>query len=289
MEINQLKYFTTAAKLEHMTNAAKELHIAQPALSQSIRRLEEELNVPLFIPKGRNVILSSYGHYLYNRLVPILDQLDNLQSDLSEMISQEHQTIHINLLAASMLITEAIVAYKRKNPEINFQISQNEDVSADFTIRSTSNQSSLNFFDDYTYSFEEKIFLAVPSTSPLAKHSTINLKEVSNQWFACLTGKQLRTTTDEFCKQAGFHPNIAFQSDNPSSVRNFIEAGLGIGFWPQYTWGPCASNQVKLLPISSPKCSRLLLITQHSHKADHTPVLLFDQFLKTYFHKLTYL
>lgn len=53
MELLQLKYFQTVARTEHMTKAAQELRIAQPALSVTIARLEEELGVPLFDRIGR--------------------------------------------------------------------------------------------------------------------------------------------------------------------------------------------------------------------------------------------
>ncbi|MFR1425933.1 MAG: LysR family transcriptional regulator, partial [Clostridium sp.] len=48
MELFQLKYFLAVAKYEHVTKAAESLHIAQPAVSQAIRHLEEEFDTPLF-------------------------------------------------------------------------------------------------------------------------------------------------------------------------------------------------------------------------------------------------
>ena len=61
MEMLQLKYFVTVARLEHMTKAAEELHIAQPALSKTIARLEEDLGAPLFERQGRQIRLNPYG------------------------------------------------------------------------------------------------------------------------------------------------------------------------------------------------------------------------------------
>ncbi len=66
MELLQLKYFLVAAKYEHITRAAKELHISQSTLSITINRLEAELGVSLFSHSGRNVRLNDAGRLVYN-------------------------------------------------------------------------------------------------------------------------------------------------------------------------------------------------------------------------------
>ena len=64
MEIQQLRYFTVAARYQHITKAAEEIHIAQPALTQIIKRLESEVGAPLFERNGRNIILTPEGKIL---------------------------------------------------------------------------------------------------------------------------------------------------------------------------------------------------------------------------------
>ena len=59
MELLQLEYFYAVAQNQHMTRTAEQLHIAQPSLTQSIRRLEKELGVPLFYRSGRNIALTT--------------------------------------------------------------------------------------------------------------------------------------------------------------------------------------------------------------------------------------
>ena len=70
MELQQLRYFDEVARTQHVTNSAKKLNVAQPALTQSIRRLERELGVTLFERVGRNVRLTWGGSGGRGRLCP---------------------------------------------------------------------------------------------------------------------------------------------------------------------------------------------------------------------------
>ena len=61
MEWHQLEYFKVVAQMQHVTHAAEELSISQPALSRSIAKLEEELGFPLFDRSGKGIVLNRYG------------------------------------------------------------------------------------------------------------------------------------------------------------------------------------------------------------------------------------
>ena len=73
MELTQLTYFLTVAQMQHMTRAAEALHIAQPALTKSVQRLESELGVPLIARKGRGIALTPYGQRLADELQHLLN------------------------------------------------------------------------------------------------------------------------------------------------------------------------------------------------------------------------
>ena len=124
MELSQLRYFLDAAKTQHISKSAQRLHIAQPALSKSIHKLEEELGVPLFTHKGRNVVLTQYGEYLNEKLSPLINTLDEIPSELERMAKGENYTIRLSVLAASTIDTHAIMDFKKKYPKINFRVLQ---------------------------------------------------------------------------------------------------------------------------------------------------------------------
>ena len=285
MEITQLKYFLEVAKTQHMTQSAQKLHIAQPALTQSIHRLEKELGVPLFLPKGRNIVLTEYGKYLQEKLTPIISVLDGIPEQLRTMANLENETIHLNVLAASSLVTEAIIEYKKSNPNVNFKVLQNDEGKL-YDV-----QVGTRFFYQHSeqpvdnqFICTEKIFIAVPNVEQYAGRKSIELSELKDAPFISLLGsKELRLICDKFCSKAGFAPKIVFESDSPVTVRNMIAAKMGVGFWPQFTWGTLRSKDILLLDIIEPSCHRDILIDFRENKADNAQVVAFYTFLKQFF------
>ena len=85
MEITQLKYFYALAQNQHVTHTAEQLNIAQPSLTQSIRRLEKELNVKLFKTNGRNIILTECGKYLQRKIEPLLKTLNEIPDEIQTL------------------------------------------------------------------------------------------------------------------------------------------------------------------------------------------------------------
>ena len=112
MELQKLRQFYTVAKYQHITKAAAELYIAQPSLTQAIDSLENELGVPLFVKRGRNIVLTEYGEYLKRRLDALLPEIEALPEEIQNMKSGVSKRIRLNILAASTFVLNAIVAYR---------------------------------------------------------------------------------------------------------------------------------------------------------------------------------
>lgn len=283
MELMQIRYFLEVANTKHMTNSAKNLHITQPALTQAIRRLENDLGVPLFAAKGRNIVLTEYGKYLQKKLEPLIAQLDDIPEQLKMMVALEGETIHMNVLAASSLVMEAIIQYKKGHGDINFQLYQNtESELYDIAVTTKLFYQAPN--EENSFACAEEIYLAVPENKKYRGRTSICLTEVAEEGFVSLLGsREFRYICDRFCQHAGFTPKIIFESDNPAAVKNMIAANLGIGFWPEFTWGSIESEQVRLLKIEEPVCQRDIIINYNSNKTDSQNVIDFYHFLTEFF------
>ena len=288
MEITQLKYFYALAQNQHVTRTAEQLHIAQPSLTQSIRRLENELNVKLFKSNGRNIVLTDCGKYLQKKIEPLLKTLNEIPEEIQALTGDRKKMLKINVLAASTLITDTIIRYQKEHPEVRFQIVQNvETEDADITIFTREFFQQPLASRDSFYIFSEEIFLAVPNTSEYAQKEAITLSEVAGKSFISLAGtKGLRSICDRFCLHAGFKPNVVFESDNASAVKNLIGASIGVGFWLQHTWETHEGSGMTLLPISEPKCQRDIIVQLHHDSESHEEAFLYYKYLVEFFEEL---
>ena len=126
----------------------------------------------------------------------------------------------------------------------------------------------------------------MPRNPRYRDRTSIRLAEVEEEGFISLLGsREFRYICDRFCQHAGFTPKIIFESDNPSAVKNMIAANMGIGFWPEFTWGSIENEQVKLLKIEEPVCQRDIIINYNRNKIDSHHVIEFYEFLTGFFQK----
>lgn len=288
MEILQMRYFYALAQTQHVTKTAEQLHIAQPALTQTIHRLEKELGVKLFQASGRNIVLTEYGRYLQKKIEPVLTILNEIPEELQTLAGDRKKLLKINVLAASNLITDTIIRFQKEHGGIKFQVVQNTEAEdADITVFTREFFQQPQNTKDHYYIFSEQIFLAVPRTSEYAGCSSIRLNEMAGKKFISLAGSLgLRSICDRFCMHAGFKPDVVFESDSPAAVKNLIGASIGIGFWPQYTWEKPDESNMALIPIAEPTCQRDIVIQLHHHAAEHEEAVQYFEYLSDFFRNM---
>lgn len=273
MDIIKLKYFHTVAKYQHVTQASEELHLAQPALTKSIKLLEEELGVNLFYRQGRNVKLTEYGKFLKNKLDLLLPEFDAIPTEIEKLKNKVENLVRLNVLAASNLVTDAVVEYKKKNPSVIFELIQSAEEDCDITVfTTTKNRFNIDEGDKYNV-IEEEVYLAVPKTAEYLNKTYVSLKSFADANFISVGGsKQFKTVYTDFCAKAGFVPKTTFESDSALAVKKVISSKAGVGFWPEYSWGKINHAGVLTLPIKDIECKRKIIITRHKN-GNELPVI----------------
>ncbi|WP_417299607.1 LysR family transcriptional regulator [Ellagibacter isourolithinifaciens] len=283
MELLQLKYFLAVAKSEHMTNTAKQLHIAQPALTQSIHRLEQELGVSLFERAGRGIRLSPAGAYVRDRVKPAMETLENVARDVQLFQQGEQGVVRVGVHAASGVAIDGIAAYSELNPHVSFEITQDErERHRDVIVTTITPRGSSTVENAVEKTpFSERIGIAVPAGSALGK--TASLADFANERFIALAGsRRFREVCDTFCAHRAFTPHIAFESDNPLVVKKMIGLGLGVGFWPDHSWGDLDPASCRLVHLRETEFMRDVIVAKTSRCTPDSEAQRFYEFLLDY-------
>ena len=283
MELLQLRYFLAVAENEHMTNTAKQLHIAQPALTQSIHRLEQELGVSLFERAGRGIRLSPAGAYVRDRVKPAMETLENVARDVQLFQQGEQGVVRVGVHAASGVAIDGIAAYSELNPHVSFEITQDErERHRDVIVTTITPRGSSTVENAVEKTpFSERIGIAVPAGSALG--DTASLADFANERFIALAGsRRFREVCDTFCAHRAFTPHIAFESDNPLVVKKMIGLGLGVGFWPDHSWGDLDPKSCRLVHLQETEFTRDVIVAKTSRCTPDSEAQRFYEFLLDY-------
>ncbi len=249
MDTDQMRYFLDVAETEHMTRSARRLHVAQPALSRSIARLEQELGVQLFYREGRGLRLTSEGKLFQQRLRPVFLELAEACSEVSQAANTLPSQVRVHLGAASHIAANAIAEWMVLQPEHGVVLTQSAKAEGDKVDVVVDSRQPEVFAEHQCFS--ERVMIACPAADASGfSRVPVPLDELRDRDFISLSfSSGFSRFTHELCAATGFEPHVTFESDNPSVVRKMIGLGLGVGFWPERSWGSVTGGDVSLLPL----------------------------------------
>ncbi|HEY4390909.1 MAG TPA: LysR family transcriptional regulator [Paenibacillus sp.] len=274
MELRQLQYTLQIAEEKNFSRAADKLHIAQPSLSQQLSKLEQELGVKLFQRNTSAVELTYAGESFIEHARKIMDAVKELRQEMDDISQLRAGRVVIGSMpiTGSHLLPYVLPAFKSAYPDIDIIL--REDTSLNLEKLTAGGGTDLSLLSlplqeptlTYEPIGEEPIELAVPPQHPLASQSAnrsgVSLKQLKDEPFIVLKkGQGFRKITIDLCHQAGFEPNVVFESNNIETVQSLVAAGMGITLVPHFIARAKRSELIPVyLPLSDPAPSRTLVI-----------------------------
>ncbi|HEY0799028.1 MAG TPA: LysR substrate-binding domain-containing protein [Candidatus Baltobacteraceae bacterium] len=234
----------TLAHTRHFTRAAEELAIAQPALSQQIKSLEQELGVRLFDRSSRRVRLTDAGAAFVTDARRIVDEADRLQTTMHEYAGLLRGRVVVGTiqLFSEGTLPQLLGRFHREFPGI--EIALREDVtqamltdlragSLDVAIANISDPSTHRDLA-VTPLAKDEVALAVATSHRLAGRSVVRFEELRDEQFVVYAaGAGLQVQLLAAAQGAGFTPRIAFESSDSWTLRALASEGLGVGMLPR--------------------------------------------------------
>jgi len=267
MDLLQLEYFQKIAEMSNITQAANYLHISQPALSKSLKSLETELGANLFDRVGKKIRLNRRGEILLKQVEIVFQALENAKKEIEYAMTEQRKPIIIYNQINSPIVIDLVNAYCAQHPKTKFNLTKKQ-YSA-----STSKHEYCDFIIAATITpvpsensmvlFEEELVLGMANNHPLASRGSVSLYEVANEQF--ISHPRISDTwimTEQYCKNAGFEQTIVIECSDWQHIRDLVKLGMGIAFFPSRSWFPLEEeDQISFLPISSPRCSRSIVLS----------------------------
>jgi len=242
VELRQLIAFKEVAAHASFTAAATHLHLTQSAVSQQIKALEDECGVTLFDRSGRLVRLTNAGQVLLSHVERIVAQVENARVEMAEMAGGARGRCRLAALpsVAAYILPKALATFQRRYPAVEVQLMESvqsqllewvQQGIVDFSIV------ALPVHDPHLQStplLHDEFVLVVPQDHPLASRRIVRLAELVTERFIFYPkGAGGREQFIEACRQAGFEPQVAFESDDRETTLGLVAAGVGITFIPR--------------------------------------------------------
>jgi LysR family carnitine catabolism transcriptional activator len=261
MDLRQLEYIVAVADTGSFTQAAASLRVAQPSLSQSIRKLEVELGVELFHRTTRSVRLSAAGVAMLPPARQALRDADNARAAVAAVVGLEAG--HLDIVCLPTLAahpTSALIgAFRQAHPKVRVRVTEPEElVRVAQRVRDGSSEIGvtelpIDLAGLTAHVLERQEFVALVPRA-LANHlgsSRITIARLADQPLVTTpTGTSTRRQLDDALEAAGLESQVAVETDYREAIPALVRAGAGVAVLPRPLAEAAASGEVAVLRIS---------------------------------------
>jgi DNA-binding transcriptional LysR family regulator len=239
MDLRQLKVFLEVANSAGFTRAAEKMHIAQSALSTSIRKLEEELGVVLFNRRERKVVLTAEGEILAAHARDILQGVVKARQEIEDLRGLLKGEVKVGLtpMLSSFFFPKIISAFKRRHPGLQISIFGDSAWNIQQMVESGAIDMGIIVGAvpeelDRHHLLREEVIACVHRHHPLAAAKKLPLRTLLSQPMVHFKeGYHLRELIDSLARKEGISPVVMAESNLFSLVRSLVKEELGLAFF----------------------------------------------------------
>ncbi|MEM0549070.1 MULTISPECIES: LysR family transcriptional regulator [Aeromonas] len=245
MELRTLRYFMAVVDKQNFTRAAEALNMAQPPLSQQIRKLEESLGTPLLRRLTRGVELTEAGASLYRDATQILALADAAKQKVKRIARGEQGALRIGFAGSTVLhpaVLTLLHDYRERYPEVALtpqegtmpalvEALRHDRLDAAILRLPCSGSQGL----DHHLIEQEPLLIALPTSHPKAKLGPIALASLRDESFILFPreiGPGLHDGIMALCREAGFEPQLGPVCPQVISTVGMVQAGFGVTLVP---------------------------------------------------------
>ena len=248
MELLQLKKFCHAARCGSFSETARAFGVPPSDISQTVRRLERELGTELFDRRANAVALNERGAAFAEAARQAMTLLDSAAAAAADRVDAGQ--VHICVNANRRIVMDTVETFRRQYPDVTVRTEFFADPTAkEFHLIVSAEDARLREWHKEPL-LSEQLAVAAGRETPWAALLGEGLAALSGAPFITVgEGSSLFALTQQLCREAGFDPRIAVQSDDPYYVRRCVALGLGAAVVPLTSWQGQFPPEVALQPL----------------------------------------
>ncbi|WP_105901476.1 LysR family transcriptional regulator [Vibrio gangliei] len=238
MNTKSLQYFVSVVDLGSFSRASEQLHIAQSALSISIKKLESALGLVLLHRHEKGVQLTDEGARLYKHAKQILRQLDDATLEMQELrgLSKGEVRLGVPSMMGSYFFPDILMAFKQQYPDLKLTIVDAGTQSirkmlldGDLDLGVILNENVPDSLDIEPL-IEDDMLVVVSPEHEFAQRTSLSLTEFFSQELIMFKkGYFHREMVDRLCAQHGFEPNISIETNLIPMILKVVQKDFAIG------------------------------------------------------------
>lgn len=244
MDLRQLRYLVALADERNFTRAAAREHVAQPALSQQIRRLEDELGLTLVRRTTRRMSLTEAGELLVARARRVLAEVDAARAELQALSGLQGGRLALGALhtMGPVDLSLLLASFHRRHPAVELTVREQSseelaqmlrDDEIDLAFLSVTERIQSHGLHLHPLVSEELVAI-LPSSHRLARAEQLRLADLGDDPFIGFRpGSRMRELLESAAAQSGFVPRVALESNESRRIRSLVSSGLGVAILPR--------------------------------------------------------
>ena len=278
MNLRDLKYLVALADHKHFGRAAAACYVSQPTLSTQIKKLEDELGVPLVERAPRKVMLTPAGRDAAERARRIVAEVEQMKEAARRSQDPEAGTVRLGMFPTlgPYLLPHVVPRIRARFPHLELLLVEEKSDVLLSRLREGKLDAgllALPVADEQLHTeflFEEPFVLAVPESHPLAQRGSLTLAELSHQQLLLLEdGHCLREQALDVCRLSGANEKSEFRATSLETLRQMVAADVGITLLPTLAVKPpvARSPNIHLLGFSDSHPSRRIAMVWRKSSA----------------------
>jgi DNA-binding transcriptional LysR family regulator len=244
MEMQQVRYFVALANTLNFTRAAEKCNVSQPALTRAIQQLEHEFGGPLFHRERGNTHLSELGRMMLPYLQTVDEQTKAAREQARAVKKLEQATLTIGTMCTigPQLVAELMIRFQAAHPNVQVQvIDAGAPQMVELLEKGELEVAIVGVPGELPESlhqlpvFEERFVIVLPQNHRLVAHDQIRAAELDKEPYVSRSNCEVFEPVRKELNSRGVYLRQVFSSPRDDWVQGMIQAGLGLGFFPEFS------------------------------------------------------